>query len=242
MLLKINKKPRFVWALLVVAIAFVAVIACYYILHPERADVEPANDIQASLGGDRSQSRKQELLSKALRQRLLHAGAESSEPTEEEETPINIGQDSKEKMIKQAERTRRTTPYHWELAPVVFEEMLEGQTADPNWTTNAESEAKRFLAREEFEGTEVVDTDCRETLCRMKLEHANEDAYDSFKRRGAPRGPWLKSDAHGKRKSLMGGGVQTSFYFSKEEDPRAFEEMRERLLEKVIAIEEEEQP
>ena len=70
----------------------------------------------------------------------------------------------------------------------------------------------------------------------MLINHDNEDAYKAFKRHGAPNGPWLKSDIQGKKKSLKNGEVETTIYFSREEDERPFEEMRERLLAIVNAM------
>jgi len=231
-----NRKRLAARVALISAGVVVAAVLFYFVRrsHFDFDDTDfPTMVPSASLAVDEPRDARRAFLA-AARQRLQSA---SREPSEEEETPINIVERSEEESRKRAERTKRTSPYYWKLAPEVFEEMLEQQKADPHWSAGVENEAKRFLAQDEFDGTEVAGTDCRETLCKMTLEHRDEDAYDVFKQNGAPDGPWLKCDIQGTREPLDGGGVRTSLYFSREEDPRAFEEMRERLLEKVIAIE-----
>lgn len=228
--------PRLARRALILAPIVLAAFAWYLFssrpLDSDGADIEgtstPSAETHEARGG------RQALMAAALQRQLE---LPSREPSEEEETPVNIAELSEEEIRKRVERTKRTSPYYWKMAPEVFEEMLESQKTDTQWSARAETEVKHFLAQKEFDGTEVLETDCRETLCRMTLEHRDEDAYDAFKRNGAPDGPWLKCDIQGKRESLEGGGVKTSIYFSKQEDPRAFEEMRERLLQKVIAIE-----
>ncbi len=191
-----------------------------------------ATSVSARQTGQDADNRSK-LLAAALGRQIT---AETVEPDEDEETPINVVFRSKEERRRRAERMKKISPYFWEKAPGLLEELLQEQPEDRHWSAGVEASAKKFLEQDHFEGTEIIETDCHATLCKMLINHDNEDAYEAFKQHGATSGPWLMSDIQGKRESLDSGEVVTTFYFSREEDDRPFEEMRERLLKIVNAM------
>ena len=199
-----------------------------------RADSKSASATSASArqpGQDNDDRSK--LFAAALGRQIT---AKTVEPDEEEETPINVVYRSEEEKRRRAERMKKITPYFWEKAPGILEELLQEQPEDRHWSAGVEAAAKKFIEQDQFEGTEIIETDCRATLCKMLINHDNDDASKVFKQHGATSGPWLMSDIQGKRESLDNGEVETTFYFSREEDERPFEEMRERLLAIVNAM------
>ena len=199
-----------------------------------RADRNPAGATSASArqpGQDADDRGK--LLAAALGRQIT---AKNVEPDEDEETPVNVVYRSEEERRRRAERMKKITPYFWEKAPGILEELIQEQPEDPNWSAGVEAAAKDYLKDDRFKGTEIVETDCRATLCKMLINHDNKDTSAIFKQQGASGGPWLKSDIQGKEKILENGEVETTMYFSREEDERPFEEMRERLLAIVNAM------
>ena len=193
---------------------------------------EDATSVSARQPGHNADDRGK-LLAAALGR---HLTSDTVEPDEEEETPLNVVYRSEEERRRRADRMKKINPYFWEKAPGILEELLHEQPEDRHWSVGVETAAKKFLEQDQFEGTEIVETDCRATLCKMLINHDNEGAFDVFKQHGATSGPWLMSDIQGKRESLDNGEVETTFYFSREEDDRPFEEMRERLLAIVNAM------
>ena len=126
-------------------------------------------------------------------------------------------------------RNKRIGEHYWELAPMIFEEVLSEQTLDARWTEEKLSAMREKLSEEALGGTTLKSVECYENLCRIIVEHEDEEAYKTFKSYGTESGP-LDGPSHGSRKPLEDGRLQTTVYLSRPTDSSPFKEVERRML------------
>jgi hypothetical protein len=110
----------------------------------------------------------------------------------------------------------------WKYTPIFLEQILSEEEEDPVWTEMVEKEIEKLSEEGEFKGTEFMDVKCGETLCKIVQIHEDEGAFELFQER--PGGPWIGVEGHGTSSQLDNGKIQSSFYFSKDDDNIAFDE------------------
>jgi len=147
---------------------------------------------------------------------------------------------TEEEIRADAERWRRIHPIYASQAPVVLEKIMMEEKIDKKWTGEVQTEALEIIGETEFEGTDLLDIECHESLCRLRLLHDDTSSFESFKELGLSIGPW-NTDQVGTKKDGEDGAVKTIMFFSdRDGNPEPFEEMMDRLDEIAISTLKEE--
>jgi len=61
-----------------------------------------------------------------------------------------------------------------------LESHIQYETQDPSWASEAEDGIYTAMETEVFQGAEIVNVDCRSTLCRAEIYHISSDDLDIF--------------------------------------------------------------
>ncbi|MCP4604649.1 MAG: hypothetical protein GY847_29705 [Proteobacteria bacterium] len=140
-----------------------------------------------------------------------------------------------EQRMKLEELHRKTAPYYWEMAPDILEEMLQSESRGDFWQKAVEHAVDNILMYEESSGTDVLDVDCRQRLCKIRFEHENTGSHSDFMDGQMDDGPWISGAgiAMGGNKIQEDGAVKSYIYFTKMGDMSTFYEMRETMAKKI---------
>ena len=69
-----------------------------------------------------------------------------------------------DEQIERGKLHSKTDPYFWEMAPSILKEMWEKEEPDNNWTSRISEEAKKMLQDNQYQGTSLLEIDCRQSL------------------------------------------------------------------------------
>jgi hypothetical protein len=139
---------------------------------------------------------------------------------------------SKEEIERRISRMQRIESVYWERAPVLLEEIFQEEKPDVAWTRQVRERIEHALSGDILHDTRLQFSECHRSLCKAVVRHKNENAYNTFKEKGADMGPWT-GNLHGKKDFLSNGEIMTTVYFSRAGDNSPFEKMKDRMLEMV---------
>ena len=152
--------------------------------------------------------------------------AEENEPDEDGMEVI-----TKEEMRADAERWKRIRPIYYSQSLVVLKQIMMEEKINEDWTEEVRKEALEIVGKPEFDGTNMLDVECHESLCRLRLLHDDLSSFEHFKELGLRFGPW-NTDQVGTKKDLEGGTIETTMFFSdRDGNPEPFNVMMDRLDE-----------
>jgi len=72
----------------------------------------------------------------------------------------------------------------------LFEGAIRAEAADPQWTSGAESALREVFLNHEITGLQLVDAQCRTTLCRLTLAHDSGVSPEEGFRTLLHHAPW----------------------------------------------------
>lgn len=139
-----------------------------------------------------------------------------------------------DEQIERGKLHTKTDPYFWEMAPALLEEMWKNEEIDRDWTVRVNEEAENLLKNDQYEGTSLLEIDCRQSLCRIEFAHVDIEASNRFKRSDMRNGSWISEAGN----SLGGfaesdtGQISTFIYFTGLDDSETFFRMRETIAER----------
>ena len=148
---------------------------------------------------------------------------------------------TEEEMRADAARWRRIHPIYESQAPVVLDKIMMEEKINDKWTEEVKTEALEIIGSEEFEGTDLLDVECHESLCRMRLFHDDLSSFERFEKGGGHSiGPW-NTDLVAKKNDGEDGTVKTIMFFSdRDGNSEPFQEMMDRLDKIAISMLKEE--
>jgi hypothetical protein len=151
----------------------------------------------SSLALERMQKRLDELEGRVGRQE-----GESGDRGARPNPLAGLSPEERAKVLREkTERVRQT-----------LEQAVEAEPVDRSRAGDAEMRFRESLGKEDYAGTTIDSIDCRSSLCRVVLTHANEEARDVFTDRMPMEGPAL-SDTSTYRVDDGSGEIRTEYFF-----------------------------
>ena len=71
------------------------------------------------------------------------------------------------------------------------EQVLATETVDTNWSRSTEVNIQKVFDQQDLHDTRLMTARCRSTLCRIEVEHANENAKQAFILNGMAKPPFV---------------------------------------------------
>ncbi len=197
---------------------------------PENTNVSSVDEGSSSYN-PRVVEHLQRRLSSA-KSRASREAQERSEPgTEDEVRWEDLTEEEQASFHRQAEIMSKVKDVYWKRAPSILAEILTEEIKDDQWSDNLAQKGRQSLETAGLKGSDLVDLECGETLCKVRIEHDGEEALEQFKSLGRVIGPWNGIQQGGTRDLDDEGLRKESFiYFSKHGDRAPFEKMNERML------------
>lgn len=127
------------------------------------------------------------------------------------------------------DKTQAIADRYWEEAPRTLDKMLKEQERDTKWTYDTRAEAELVLGSNQYEGTQLDDIDCGQTLCKMKLSHEDLAARDILVASDfTQKGSW-DGDQYGYTSQDENDKYYSTIFFTRKGDYYPFIELRERI-------------
>lgn len=147
-----------------------------------------------------------------------------------EEIPELTSEITKEETEYRSKLFEQTNDVFFEQAPQILEEMMQAERMDIHWKANVERSVKRLLDNERIIGTELEETDCRMSLCKVKLVTPGEKELIDFQSLWSTLGPpsgnsFIQQGENENRENSI------TVYFTREESTEPFIKTRERIAQ-----------
>lgn len=126
-------------------------------------------------------------------------------------TQTSVNQDIESKVTpysKSDEEIIETKANHLEY-------NLTAQDVDDQWSEHTRDQFLTLLDNEQYEDSDIVSVDCRSTLCRIDIEHADNTAAEQFMEELPVHMAW-NNESFSRTETSIDGSVQTMLYFSKD--------------------------
>lgn len=121
----------------------------------------------------------------SLRQKLAAqpdpARAPAPQPTEDPEGLASSGQPANQAELRALEVAAAERDHQQSLARMQhYEAALQAEPVDGAWSSGAAAVLKEAFSSQELSATIVQDNECRATLCRVEVAHANPEDRRQF--------------------------------------------------------------
>ncbi|KAF0192690.1 MAG: hypothetical protein FD165_460 [Gammaproteobacteria bacterium] len=97
-----------------------------------------------------------------------------------------------------------------------LENRLSGEPYDARWAPEAQDSLTTALQQPTFTGSQLIDIDCRTTLCRLGVDHDSVDAEREFLHRFIGAAGLDDAEAFYRREEGPDGNVRMTFYLSRD--------------------------
>ncbi len=149
-----------------------------------------------------------------------------------EEDPETISVLTDEEHSHRAKLFKKLEKVYFEMAPEILEEMLESEQKDMDWKANVNYLINNLIKDDRISGAELVNIDCRTTLCKAKVELPSKNQFSDFRDLWATIGPPSGRD-FGSQREIGDGRIEMTVYFTREEVVQPFIELEERMAAKA---------
>ncbi len=118
-----------------------------------------------------------------------------------------------------------------ESATLRFDEAMERQPTNRAWSAEVTDAAMRLLRSNTSEGTQLSSVDCRQTICRIRVNHRDIEAEKAFWHSTfTADGPWSDHLQGGPSRS-SGDALSSFIYFANEEGAQQFVQIDAQITE-----------
>ncbi|NOT55156.1 MAG: hypothetical protein HOP18_11160 [Deltaproteobacteria bacterium] len=138
------------------------------------------SEIQSDLSTLRSQLANVDRDQGSTNQQLDHIADKINQLGSEEATSA-AGDKKDEGAPLTSEQERERERAHNQAELTLMEGTLRAETPDPAWASTAQLALRTTFHQEERPGIQIVDAECRRTLCRMELALDSSTTQDSYR-------------------------------------------------------------
>lgn len=99
---------------------------------------------------------------------------------------------------------------------LTLDSHFSGEAYDADWAPRMETNMQTALEQQEFVDSQLIDLACQSSLCRLEVEHENNDAEQTFLHEFLAMAGFTKTETYYWRETTDNGNVQMTYYISRD--------------------------